>query len=489
MKSLESREITRSDILKLCEKYKEDKQRLKILLVAIFKKEENIHLFGWFVARKYVELETPDFHKEILALTSDTRNKYVGFGAPRGHAKSTTINFTFVLWAIVFQKFKFGVMISDTVTQSVEFVNAIKSELEDNLILFWLFGNLTSDEWRDGEFVTGTSIKCVAKGAGMKIRGLRYRESRPDLMVFDDLENDERVATSEQRKKLHNWFTKAALPALSKDGRAVIIGTILHHDSLLSNILNNKGVFQSWKTKMYKAISVNKSGCEVALWDKHIDLATLKRMRDDPSFVGYVGSLAFAQEYQNQPFDLEDAIVHPDWVVRCKERPNKSTMVSSAIAVDPAVSEKSTADPTAKVYAELHTDGNLYICAIGNKRMSPQKAAKDIHLWDYTYKPDRIGIEEGVLGLVFSDMLFGLPIIGLKPDKDKVRRLLAVSRFFESGKIHLVQGIKNGEELYNQLIEFPSSNHDDMVDALVYVIRMLLVEGTSFGDVFEGDDY
>ena len=62
-------------------------------------------------------------------------------------------------------------------------------------------------------------------------------------------------------------------------------------------------------------------------------------------------------------------------------------------------------------------------------------------------------------------------VIGLKPDKDKVRRLLAVSRFFEAGKVFLVKDIQNGQALREQLIEFPKGTHDDMVDAIVYAIR------------------
>lgn len=512
--------LTRADILAIYEKFKDDpsqEENVRRTLYTLFEQPECIHHFGWFVNRRYVKLETPEFHKEILAIASDMDVKYAGFGAPRGHAKSTTVGFTYALWSTCYEHHHFGVIISDTVTQSIEFVNALKDEVENNVIIAWLFGtvqvdamiskagddewedgweeeafnrdsimvqSLKGDEWRDGDFVTSTGVRWVAKGAGMKIRGLRYREYRPDLMLFDDLENDERVATPEQRKKLKNWFNKAALPALSRDGRAIIVGTILHHDSLLANILANKDMYASWVTKLYKAIMQDESGKDFALWPEHMTLDELIRKRDDPTFKGYIGSLAFAQEYQNQPFDPDDAIVQPEWIQWAEQSavPAEGHIVSSVIAVDPAASEKQTADPTAKIYALLGDDGNVYVRAVGNSRMSPSKAAKELEDWNTVFEPSRIGMEEGVLGLVFRDMLAGLPMIGLKPDKDKVRRLLAVARFFESGRIFIVKGIKNGQALYDQLIEFPSGSHDDMVDALVYAIRMLLVEGIGSDD-------
>lgn len=478
-------DVSRQDILDLCERYKDNKPRLRQLLVALFAKRENIHLFGWFVNQAYVRLETPNFHKEIYSLVSDKSIPYIGIGAPRGHAKSTTVDFTYPLWSACYRQHHFAIIISDTYTQSVEFVNALKDQFENNLLVRWLYGDLMSDTWRDGEFVLSTGIKFLAMGAGMKIRGLRFREYRPDLLIVDDLENDEQVNSAEQRKKLKNWFIKAALPALSKDGRCIVIGTILHHDSLLSNILNRKEMFASWTTRLYTAIWTDENGREHALWPEHMDLDYLTAIRDDPKHPKYIGSIAFAQEYQQKPFDEEDAIIQPSWIQWADKAPDELHTVASVLAIDPAASEKQTADPTAKLVVKLGLDGNVYVCAISNKKQSPTKSAKETHDMYTVFEPNAVAIEEGILNLVFKDLLAGLPVIGVKPDKDKVRRLLAVARFFEAGRVYIVKGIKNAQALYDQLIEFPSGSHDDMVDALVYAIRLLLVDGMVSDDDIE----
>lgn len=474
--------LTRADVLRLCDKYWDtDRDKLRRYLLAIFKRRENIHLFGWFVARPYFPLETPLFHKEILDLISDKNNRRIGVIAPRGHAKSTTVDMTYPLWAGCFEQEEFVVIISDTYTQAAEFINALKDEFENNPKIKWLFGNMKGDDWQDGEFVLSNGIKYAAKGSGMKIRGIRHRHTRPTLMIFDDIENDENIKSAEQRQKLYHWFTKAAIPALARGGRAVVIGTILHFDSLVNKVMKQQDVFKSWQTRVFYAITTEEDGTERALWSEHRSLEKLRAMRDDPSDQDFIGSITFAQEYQHKPFSEEDAIIQPDWIKECEpsQVPDKHARLARVLTIDPAASERQTADFTAMIVADLYTDGNVYIRAIRNQRTSPSVTADTIRELDEIYKPQVIGIEKGALGLVFRDLLEGLPVIGLEPDKDKVRRLLAVSRFFEAGRVYTVKNIQNGQAFREQLIEFPKGTHDDMVDAVAYAVRLLLVDGAN----------
>lgn len=61
---------------------------------------------------------------------------------------------------------------------------------------------------------------------------------RPDWIVCDDIENDENIQSKNQRDKLHSWFLKAVLklPARTQSYNILIVGTTLHHDSLLARL-------------------------------------------------------------------------------------------------------------------------------------------------------------------------------------------------------------------------------------------------------------
>lgn len=80
--------------------------------------------------------------------------------------------------------------------------------------------------------------------------------------------------------------------------------------------------------------------------------------------------------------------------------------------------------------ASLDQFGNVFVRYVGNDRFSVSENGADIQRLNARFSPERIGIEEGVLGLVFKDLLAGLLLVGLKANADKTSRLISVSRFF-----------------------------------------------------------
>ena len=95
-------DVSRGDLMRLCHKFKDNKPKLRQYLVALFAKRENIALFGWFINQSYNTLETPDFHKQIYNLITDLSVPYIAIGAPRGHAKSTVVDFTILRKELLF---------------------------------------------------------------------------------------------------------------------------------------------------------------------------------------------------------------------------------------------------------------------------------------------------------------------------------------------------------------------------------------------------
>ena len=63
------------------------------------------------------------------------------------------------------------------------------------------------------------------------------------------------------------------------------------------------------------------------------------------------------------------------------------------------------------------------------------------------------------------------------PSKDKVARVQDISASLESGRVSLLKGEWN-EEFVQQLVRFPASKHDDMVDCLVMAINKNMWSGS-----------
>ena len=100
------------------------------------------------------------------------------------------------------------IILSDSSEQAEGFLTDIKNELEENAALREDFGELVGGVWKSSVALLANGTKIEAIGSGKKIRGRRHKQWRPDLIVCDDLENDENVATKEQRTKLLTGTTR-----------------------------------------------------------------------------------------------------------------------------------------------------------------------------------------------------------------------------------------------------------------------------------------
>ena len=90
-----------------------------------------IHGFaGSMLAKRYDgTTPTPQCHIEWWDLCA-SKDPLVAIAAPRGHGKSTAITHAYTLSEMLFRHKRFGVIVSDTETQAVNFLNDIKTEAQ-----------------------------------------------------------------------------------------------------------------------------------------------------------------------------------------------------------------------------------------------------------------------------------------------------------------------------------------------------------------------
>lgn len=308
-------------------------------------------------------VDTADFHFEMVGMYNTAKRSCVV--CPRGHAKSTTAR-KYILHQMLYGKTTYTIIVGASEDMAAQNLRWVRDQFTDNQKLIDLYGWLKNkDKWADTEFQTSTGIKVTAKGAGQKIRGANEK-GRPDLLYIDDLEEDEQVSSRDRRDKLREWFTKALLPAKSRNGRVIMTGTILHMNSLLRNIAENKVKDHlPWQVLWYEAISVDKEGKEHALWEAHKPLSELRALREiDPQ--------TFSQEYQNNPTSGAMAVFDPkeyryirDEDVDYDEMSSQWTVqgrpVNTLVTTDLAVSEREGADYTVFMVTGMDSQSNLYV--------------------------------------------------------------------------------------------------------------------------------
>ncbi len=220
--------------------------------------------------RRFIEVYLPHHAKqafgsmhtdlfEILETATAKRGARVAIAAPRGHAKSTIVSLAYILWCICYRLEEYIVLVSNTADQACDALSHIKKELEDNALLISDFPECCEaprpgpPRWRKDEVITPNGVKISALGAGNKIRGRKHHHNRPGLIVLDDVENEADVRSPDQRLQLAEWFHKAVAKAGSGSTNIVVVGTILHFDSLLA-LLTDPNKSPGWTGKIYRAV-------------------------------------------------------------------------------------------------------------------------------------------------------------------------------------------------------------------------------------------
>lgn len=431
----------------------------------------------------------PPFHRELWRLCTSKYSK-VAIAAPRGHAKSTAVTLSFVLASVLFRESKYVIIISDTESQSSAFLNDIKMQLIENDDLRELFG--IGEFLKDSETVIvmkmedGHQFRIEAKGAGQRIRGRKWRNSRPDLIIVDDLEDDEAVESKERRSKLYNWFTNAVIPAMSDTGKIRVVGTILHMDSVLEKLLNKK----DWRSKRYAAH--NRDFSEI-LWPEKFPKKRLIEIRD--SYVEDGNPSGYSQEYLNHPIDESTSYFRRDDFQYYEKEKIEEKHLAYYSAIDFAISKSERADYTVILTAGLDSDNKLYIVDVRRGRWDSKEIIDEMFAVQQRYHPEIFTAEAGAIekaiGPFLIEQMFDrnvfLNINKEPPTKDKIARARSIQGRIKQGGVYFDKDADWYPELEQEMVRFPRDVHDDQVDALAWIGLSLdkLVPGLSKEEIEE----
>ena len=168
----------------------------------------------------------------------------------------------------------------------------------------------------------------------------------------------------------------------------------------------------------------------------------------------------------------ESAIVKRDWWKWWEgERPPACEYILQTW--DTAFEKNNRADYSAGTTWGVFTNEedmtkNIILLNTYKKRVEYPDLKRDV-LDEYReYEPDGVLIEKKASGapLIYDLRAMGIPVQDYTPSKgqDKVARLNAVSDIIASGKVW-VPRTRWAEELVDEIAEFPSGEHDDLVDA------------------------
>ena len=444
----------------------------------------DFQFFCDYYLKAYFPAEPAEFHGEMIEAVM-AHDKCI-FAAPREHAKSTVNSFAFPIHEICFAERHFVVIFRESDTIATQNVDDIRAELEENELIREDFGDLVGGrKWAGDEFVTSNGVKVLGRGRDASARGRRYNQYRPDLVIVDDFEDDALVESKERRDKLHRKFKRVISNILAPTGKLLVVGTILHHDSLLVRLLKQTDVYF---TRIWKAILENGK----PLWPARWPIERLNAKQKE------IGARDFATEFMNNPANEEDQIFQAkNWKYFMDE--DVAGQIDTAAAIDPAIGLKAKNDDTAEaVVAERN--GNYYVLRMKMKKLKVQQQVELV----VTTCREFPGIRKYVIETVayqsaLKQLLdeasqkdnLQLPIVAAEDQSsDKLKRISTLAPMIEQGRVYFPSASSSywTPDIRKCLDQFEAlgcsgDSHDDGPDAVERAIRVFRGKGRKKGTV------
>lgn len=506
-------------------------------------------------------------HRELFGQLSELtrhRGQRVAVAAPRGHAKTTVVSLAYVLWCMLYRKEMFILILSATREQAKQLLADLTRELRGNERLIQdfpevclpLIGGSRFNSRRQQispaeaqgfggdvkvrahhlELPNGTCVRVL--GAGQGVRGMKHGRHRPSLIIGDDLEELEATLSGEQRDKTLDWFQKTLLKAGDPRTNVVVIGTILHYDSLLANLTQDaprRGKAGGWDGRVYRAVEAWSARGD--LWDRWESIRFGEQDHEgasgvDPSRAYFEanreamlegtrvlwpqvepyeklmeiradeGHSSFQSEKQNEPLDPDQCLFREE-SFRYWDDPRHprsggegyvdaedllASLGSNRVyiygACDPSLGERGRRGDFTAIITLVQDDktGVMYIIGADIAKRTPQQTIDTIASLHRAYAYDAFAVETNLHhGLLANELEKAakhrgryLNVQQIESTRNKIARVQAIEPLVSRG---MVRFSRRQQKLLEQLRQFPLGDHDDGPDALQMAIEVAMDGG------------
>jgi predicted phage terminase large subunit-like protein len=290
-----------------------------------------------------------------------------------------------------------------------------------------------------------------------------------DVLIIDDPHSEQEAAMAASNPDVYDkvieWYTSGPRQRLQPGGSIVIVMTRWSQRDLTGQVLKAAAQRsgEDWEVIEFPAILPSGN----PLWPQFWSFEELEALRNE------LPNAKWQAQYQQNPVGNESAIIKRDWwKIWEQDRPPQCEYILQTW--DTAFEKNNRADYSAGTTwgifknDEDYGTSNIILLNTYKKRVEYPDLKRDVLAEYNMYEPDGVLIEKKASGapLIYDLRAMGIPVQEFTPGKgqDKVARLNAVSDIIASGKVW-VPNTRWAEELVDEVAEFPSGEHDDLVDA------------------------
>lgn len=444
------------------------------LYEALLNKKKQRGLDDLLFFNKYIIENDPDRQKYLVPHVHgewdewyrNSKKRIKMILVPRACFKSTFFTVGRTLQALCQNRNHRILLANATLSNSQNFLNEVKEHLRKNKGLTSLYGDFYDKDlrWNQDEIeILGRSLgsrepSVSAAGVGGNLVSRHY-----SMIICDDLVNLENSSTRYQSDKVIDWW-KRAFSLLDYDGEMIIIGTRWSYYELYSWIVDK----YSDSIDTYIKGAYNPDG---SLYFP--ELLNEKKLDE---LKGLQGSYVFSAFYLNDPVDEDSALIKRSMLryYGPGEEHSLPNNLNIFAVCDPAVSQSTQADYSCILIIGVDPENNWYVLEVRREKWTVGELIEQLFAVNELWKPITISIEvigqaQGLMTPIHDEENRKnkyLPLFEIKarPDIKKEMRIRSVLQpRFERGKIFIKRDMY---ELEDEILKFPRSKHDDMIDAM-----------------------
>ena len=451
-----------------------------------------------------------------------SRDQRILIEAFRGSAKSTMMEWFVIYIAAMgtlrnFGNVEFIAFIGDSMENGTKnFFRNIAGKIDRSELLSSLL-NIKRKTDSEMELVNtnGVELNLKGYGASTNIRGVRYKGSRPDIVILDDITTNDAINSETIQNTINDNFYKSVIPSLHPTRfKIFFIGTPISERDIIHQLSSNS------KWAVHKFPIAEKFPCTkeefVGNWEDRFPFESVLDKYDMYKEAGK--SQDFYQEFMLEITDLTTLLVEEEdiqWFDPSIIKKNKNNY-NFYIATDFATSTKKSADYSTMGVFAISSNNDWLLVDGQCVRQTMQENIDDLFRYVKKWDPLSVGIEssgqQGGFISIMQEMMMkrntwfsfakkpGSKDVGIRPVKDKVHRFVTgVQPKFKQNKIWLPKPELAAlvsprlpalvEELTHELSRFTLAGgvktlaHDDAIDLLNQLSEMDIYTPSSQSDL------
>jgi predicted phage terminase large subunit-like protein len=487
--------------------------------------------------RGYIEMIHPEFtltpfqieiidtldklEKGLLTSKDGTPIRGVLMTMPPRHAKSTFCTIGFPAYYMARDPTRFVLSTSYNGELAKDFGRQCR-DLAQSETTAQIFPDLRLNNSSTAADVWRTDVGGAYFGVG--IGGTTTGRPSNLLLIDDPIKSREEAESITMRNKVWNFYTSGLQTRKQPDLNGnppieIVVLTRWHPDDLAGRIMASEDWKEGrWIHLDYQAITTVKGKKisrrdlpkdhpmyveknvlstitkskrfvqeekEVALWPERFPLEDLKRkQRMNPR--------DFESLYQQRPYIEGGNILKTEWWRYWNEGMRPEQFASLITVADTAFKKNETADYSVIMTGGVTHDGDIYILGLERGRWEYPELKQRLITNNMMYRGNGLRatyIEDKASGQSLIQDLrrqSGLSVIPYKVGNDKVMRANAVTPLIEGGRVYLPEVAPWLDAFMQECSAFPSSKHDDQVDALTMLLDILSRQGGQDLAMFQG---